>query len=177
MSNSIDLSGWGGEIIEALGLSGVTTGSVVVWLQTNLGQLNLALRSDFSYIADSGIFDASGISMDEVAMNIYSKMYECAVYRKKSVQASQLGFSDWIEIAGDQQGSIRKVSKTELSKELRGIYKDCNDELNQAIMWYRRNGGPNPDGMPKQVTPLNVAPEPSPFVSISGAILPANSIL
>ncbi len=164
-ANSTDLSGWAGELIDLYGLSGITTGSVVVWLETNVGSLNLALKTEYGTVSGSGILDITGGLMGDMEMNIYSEMYECYIYRKKSIQASQLGFSDWVELEGDEQGKIRKVSKTELAKELRASARDCNNDLNQQILWYRRNGGPNPEGMPKQIIPINVAPEPSPFIS------------
>lgn len=167
MSTSADLSGWAGELLDLYGFTGVTTGSVVTWLQTNLGSLNLALKTEYQY-SGSGIYDATGGLMGEIEMGIYSQFYECYMYKKLAVQASQLGFNDWIQLDGDGQGGIRKVSKTELGKELRATAKDCNADLDKQILWYRRNGGPNPEGMPKQVIPLNVAPEPYPFIQISG---------
>lgn len=170
-ATSADLSGWAGELIDSYGPSGSTTGSVVVWLQTNVGSLNLALHTEYSYISGSGILDVTGGLMGDIEMGIYSEMYECYNYKKQASQASSLGFSDWIEINGDDQGSIRKVSKTELSKEFRSLARDCNKDLDQQIMWYRRNGGPNPEGMPKQIIPLNVAPEPSPLIAdITGSL-------
>jgi hypothetical protein len=167
-ADSSNLSGWAGELIDLYGLSGVTTGSVVVWLETNVGSLNLALHSEYATVSGSGIVDITGGLMGDMEMDIYSQMYECYIYKKKSVQAAQLGFNDWIQLDGDQQGGIRKVSKTELAKELRNASRDCNKDLDKQILWYRRNGGPNPEGMPRQIIPVNVAPETSPFIVISG---------
>lgn len=135
MASSVNLSGWAGEIIEDMELSGVTTGSVVSWLGNNLGNLNNLLGSEYEYVSG----DISGAILPEMEtgpIDIYEKMYECQYLSKKARQAATLGFSDWIQIDGDDQGSIRKVSKTEVAKELRGQAKDCKLELEDLVNVY-----------------------------------------
>jgi hypothetical protein len=131
MYSSLDLSGWAGEILEDYAFSGVTTGSVVSWLENNVGKLNLALKENFYYI--------TGIILPEMnvpATEVYTKMYECNYLTKQAREASYLGISDWVEIEGADQGKIRKVSKTEAAKELRGLSKDCKEELASMIKGY-----------------------------------------
>jgi hypothetical protein len=132
MYSSLDLSGWAGEILEEYGYSGVTTGSVVSWLENNVGALNVALEENYYYI--TGIILPE---MNQPATVVYTKMYECSYLAKQARQASYLGMSDWIEIEGQDQGKIRKVSKTEAAKELRGLSNDCKSELAALIKGYR----------------------------------------
>lgn len=149
MLSSTNLSGWAGAIIDSMELSGVTTGSVVSWLENNVGSLNLAIRESYGFSGSSGILPEMNIN----AMAIYSKMYECYYLAREGRRASQLGYSDWLEINGQDQGLIRKVSKSELSKNFISMCKDCNSNLSKMVSWYVNDGG-NGSGssrMPSQV--------------------------
>lgn len=133
MISSLDLSGWAGYIIEEYGISGTTTGSVVTWLENNVGKLNMLIKENY-YVSG----DPSQIlpEMNDMAESIYTKMYECWYLKRQASQASVMGITDWIEIEGADQGRIRKVSKTEAAKELRGLANDCNSELLKLISAY-----------------------------------------
>lgn len=149
MPSSTDLSGWAGDIIESMELSGVTTGSVVSWLENNVGNLNLSLRT-------TGFYLLSGDILPEMTVNemaIYTQMYNCFYLSKESRRANQLGYDDWLEINGQDQGSIRKVSKSELAKNFNSLAKDCNQRLNDLLNWYLNEGGngEDPARMPLQV--------------------------
>lgn len=137
MPSSTDLSGWAGEIIDSMALSGVTTGSVVSWLENNVGTLNLYLQTTGYYLYSGDILPEMTIN----AMAIYTQMYECYYLSKEARYAAQLGYNDWVEINGEDQGSIRKVSKSELSKNLSSLAKDCNARLNDLLDWYLEEGG------------------------------------
>ena len=144
MTSSLDLSGWAGDIISYMSLSGVTTGSVASWLRSNVGNLNLVTRSSYETSGDNAIIpDMSGN-----AIFVYSKMYECNYLAQESRKASLLGYSDWVEIQGEDQGSIRKVSKSEISKNLLALSKQCKEELGELISEYNNSNGGN---LPYQV--------------------------
>ncbi len=148
MPSSTDLSGWAGDIIESMELSGVLTGSVVSWLENNIGSLNLALREEYGLI--------SGQILPEMSVNamaIYTQMYECYYLAKEGRRSAQLGFDDWVEIDGEEQGRIRKVSKSELSKNFISMAKECQENLKNLTKWYVHEGGngENPSRLPLQV--------------------------
>lgn len=149
MPSSTDLSGWAGDIIESMELSGVTTGSVVSWLENNVGNFNLSLHT-------TGFYLSSGQILPEMTANemaIYTQMYNCYYLSKESRRAAQLGYNDWVEVNGQDQGSMRKVSKSELSKNFYSLARDCNERLDDLLDWYLNQGG-NGDGpsrMPLQV--------------------------
>lgn len=134
--SSLNLSGWAGGILDEYGFSGVTTGSVVSWLENNVGNLNTAIQENYytAYVSGSGEILPE---MNQPAINIYTKMYECQYLNKQARQASYLGISDWIELEGEDQGRIRKVSKTEASKELRALSSDCRNDLGAMIKNYK----------------------------------------
>ena len=134
--SSLNLSGWAGSILDEYGVSGVTTGSIVSWLENNVGQLNIAIQENFyvEYVSGSGEILPE---MNQPAINIYTQMYNCQDLAKQAKQAAYLGISDWVELEGADQGKIRKVSKTEASKELRALSKDCKEELSQMIRDYK----------------------------------------
>lgn len=139
MSSSLNLSGWAGDIIESLDLSGITTGSVASWLRTNVGSLNLVARSEYETSGDNAIIP----EMSGNVIYLYSKMYECNYLSQESRRASLLGYNDWIEIQGEDQGSIRKVSKSEISKNLLALSKLCKEELAVIIKEYNNSNGGN----------------------------------
>ena len=136
MYSSLDISGWAGEILDDFLISGVSTGSVVSWLENNVGKLNIMIKENFYVDEVSGV-NVILPEMNQPATNIYTKMYECEYLHKQAKQAAYLGISDWIEIEGEDQGKIRKVSKTEASKELRALSKDCKEELSNLIKDYK----------------------------------------
>lgn len=148
MPSSTDLSGWAGSIIESMELSGVLTGSVVSWLENNVGSLNLALRENYELISGQILPE-----METNAMAIYTQMYECYYLSKEGRRSAQLGFDDWVEINGEDQGSIRKVSKSELSKNFISLAKECQENLKNLTKWYVVDGGngQDPARLPRQV--------------------------
>lgn len=147
MASSLDVSGWAGEVISYLDLSGVTTGSVAAWMRSNVGNLNLTIREEFSVSGSNAIVPE--MSQSEIA--IYSKMYECSYLTSESRRAAQLGYKDWVEIKGDDQGSIRKVSKSELSKNLISLSRICKEDFNSLVNEYITSSG----NLPFQVLGLS----------------------
>ena len=68
-------------------------------------------------------------------------------------RSAQLGFDDWVEIDGEEQGRIRKVSKSEISKNFLSLAKECQENLKNLTKWYVNDGGngDNPSRLPLQV--------------------------
>lgn len=86
--------------------------------------------------------------MTQQTSGIYTEMYYCHYYgRKVSENLGAAGY-DWTEIRGEDQGSIRKVSKNEVSKVYRGMQNDCHTRLDKLTSWYHSACNPN---LPLQV--------------------------
>lgn len=126
------LSGWAGNILDSLSETTVTTGSVVLWLQTHLGVLNAKLNTAFD-LNESGCITGD---MAQSQSGIYNEMFICDYYSKQA--AKNLGASayDWTVIEGEDQGSIKKVSKNEIAKTYRGLSTDCISNVNDLVKWY-----------------------------------------
>jgi hypothetical protein len=137
MISSLDLSGWAGEIIYIFDLSGTTTGSVTSWMRTNVGNLSLVIRKEFEVSGENAIIP----EMENSELGIYTKMYECYRLTQEAKNAALLGYTDWVEVKGDDQGSVRRVSKSELSKNLISLSRICKDELNTLINEYLVSDG------------------------------------
>jgi len=128
---------WASLILESLGDTTTPTGSVVSWLKNNLGQLNLRLEEEFVL---SG--DCIEPEMSQNVSGIYTEMYYCYYYNRQATKNLGASAYDWTEIAGDEQGTIRKVSKNEVAKTYRLLAKDCNENLDKLTDWYLETKGP-----------------------------------
>jgi hypothetical protein len=151
MTTSLDVSGWAGDIIEFMDLmSGVTTGSVSLWLMGNVGTLNLAIDEAFSTSGTNAIIP----EMDLGVMAIYTKMYECYYMKKTATQQLHLtkGAGAWIAIEGtEEQGAIKRVSGVELARLYKSLFNDCQAELKDMLDWYNQGGGNGYSNLPHQV--------------------------
>lgn len=127
-----EISGWAGRILESLDETVLTTGRVVSWLQNNLYQINLALGTAF--YTQAGYIEPS---MYPTESGIYEQMYICDYYTKKANAALGANSYDWTEIAGDKQGTIRRVSKNEVAKTYRTQSTDCKTSLKELILWFQ----------------------------------------
>lgn len=132
MTSPAQLSGWADRMLDSLGETGVTTTSVVVWLQNNLFRLNLALETGF-ITNSSGYIDPD---MTQNESGIYEQMYYCSYYNKQANMMLGANGYDWTEIRGEDQGSIRRVSKNEIAKVYRAQTADCKIQLSELIDWY-----------------------------------------
>lgn len=128
-------SGWAGNIIANVD-TGLSTGSVVLWLQNSLYKLNLAINTNF-YL-DTGNYIAPD-TMTAVQSGIYGEMYYCDYLAKKSSQAVAYNDYDWSEIEGEKQGRIRRTSKNEHSKNLRLQADKCREDIKAIIDGYFNN--------------------------------------
>lgn len=122
---------WATQILESLDDTTTPTGSVTSWLRTNLGSLNLRLNSGF-YLSGTCIEP----DMSTNVSGIYTEMYYCYYFNKQANKNLGAAQYDWTEIVGDEQGSIRRVSKVETSKTYRLLAKDCQENLQKLTEWY-----------------------------------------
>lgn len=134
---------WAGLILESLGDEITPTGSVATWLKSNLGILNLRLEEAF-YLSGDCILP----EMNQNISGIYTEMYYCFYYNKLANKNLGAAAYDWTEIAGDEQGTIRKVSKNEVAKTYRLLSKDCREGLDTLTNWFK---GTKEAGLPTQV--------------------------
>lgn len=130
MSNNF--SGWASDLITCLGDETLATGHVVSWLQSNLGKLNLLTES--CYALQSGCVTPE---MNSAISGIYSEMFICWYLNKQAIKTIGAAGCDWTYMEGDDQGAIRKVSRTEQAKTYRAFAKDCQDRLDQLLRWYK----------------------------------------
>lgn len=133
MTTPSQLSGWAANILNGLSDTTTTTGSVVLWLQSNLSKLNLAIETSFELV--SGAYIDPALNMNQ--SGIYEEMYYCDYLRKRA--SNLLGgtnFKDIVEFAGDEQGRVRWVSFNERAKTYKTLANDCNTSLKELINWY-----------------------------------------
>lgn len=130
---------WAGLILESLDDTTTSTGSVVTWLRNNLGALNLRLQTEF-VISGSGYCIEP--EMSQIVSGIYVEAYYCYYYNKMANKNLGAAAYDWTEIAGEEQGTIRRVSKNEVSKTYRLLAKDCRERLDELTKWYGENISP-----------------------------------
>jgi hypothetical protein len=132
-----ELTSWASLILDSLDDTVTPTGSVVVWLKSNLGYLNLRLGEEFVLSGDCIVPD-----MSQNVSGIYTEMYYCYYYNKQANKNLGSSAYDWTEIMGQEQGSVRKVSKNEVAKTYRTLAKDCRERLDELTKWYSEGKSP-----------------------------------
>ena len=139
----VQQSGWAGQLLAALEDTVTSTGSVIGWLQSNLGQLNIFIKTDFTLSGDSITPE-----MTSIQSGIYNEMYFCSWLAKKARSMVGSMTYDWIEMEGDGQGHVRRVSNTQKATTYQSLTKDCEIKLKELIKQY--NGGNY--SIPRQIT-------------------------
>lgn len=132
MTSPAALSTWADRILDSLDETGISNASVVTWMQNNLYRLNLAVGTGF-------ICNSSGYiepDMNQYESGIYEQQYFCYYSRKKANQLRGAAGYDWTEIRGEQDGSMRRVSRNEAAKGYLQDAKDCEVQLKDLIDWY-----------------------------------------
>lgn len=126
-------SGWAGSLLEFTDDSTTATGSVVAWIQSNLGLFGSYV--DIPFIVD----EEQSISpeMSPVQSGLYNEMYLCYYLNKQARKLVGAMAYDWIEIDGEDQGKVRKVSNTEKGKFYRTLAKDCSENFDKLIKTYK----------------------------------------
>ena len=131
-----DQSGWAGEILDSMGETGTTTGSVVTWLQNNLGSLNTKISTSHYLSGVSGSGTCIFPDMNMATSGIYTEMYYCHFLSRKASQTLGALSFDWTFVEGDDQGAIRRVSNNDRAKTYAQLSKDCRDRLDELVKWY-----------------------------------------
>jgi hypothetical protein len=134
MSTLTQLSGWASGIIDGIGDTGIGVSRTVTWLKSNLGRLNLTIGSNFYY--DATLEETLPDDMTVIQSGIYEEMFYCNYLDKKINENLGAGAYDWIEIQGEDQGTIRKASRTEVGKGYAALSKDCKERLATFVSWY-----------------------------------------
>lgn len=133
MTSPAALSTWADRILDSLDETGISNASVVTWMQNNLYRLNLAVGTGF-VCNSSGYIEPD---MNQYESGIYEQQYFCYYYKKKANQFLGAAGYDWTEIRGEQDGSIRKVSRNEIARTYMTSAKTCQDSLAELIKWYQ----------------------------------------
>lgn len=133
MTSPSQLSAWADRILDSLDETGISSASVVTWMQNNLYQLNLALSTGF--ITNSSGYIDPGLNQSE--SGIYEQMYFCHYFGKKGNSTLGAFALDWTEIRSEEGDVIRRVSKNEVSKNYFGQQKECKIQLKELIEWYQ----------------------------------------
>lgn len=144
-SGVVDLqeqSGWAGQLLDAVDDTSTSTGTVVAWLQANLGKLNSFIRTDFELSGDrdggaSGLEPVINPEMTQIQSGIYNEMFFCYWLDKKSRQMVGSMTYDWVEMQGEDQGKVKRVSNTEKAKVYKDLAKECKDNLKDLIKEYQ----------------------------------------
>lgn len=127
------ISGWASEIVENLDDTGVSVSKVSTWLKTNLRKLNLTISSEF-------YFDSTEQAiLPDMSMNqsgVYEEMYYCHYLDRKVNENLGAAAYEWVEIQGEDQGKIRRASRTESSKIYASQAKACQERMGNLITWY-----------------------------------------
>lgn len=143
--NSAQISGWASEIRDNVGDTGISVAQVSTWLKTNLRKLNLTINSEFYF--DTGV----QMILPDMEMNqsgIYEEMYYCNYLDRKVNENLGAASYEWIEIQGEDQGKIRRASRTDSSKIYASQAKECQARMEKLITWYFNISNP--------MTPLQV---------------------
>jgi len=133
---------WATDLLESLSDTGTSVSTTVSWLQSNLGKLNSHLRTEFILSGDrdggvSGLEPVISPDMTQIQSGIYNEMYFCYWLNKKSRQMVGSMDYDWVEMQGEDQGKVKRVSNTEKSKVYKDLAKDCQENLKELIKEYQ----------------------------------------
>jgi len=119
----------------------ISIAAIHFWMESNLGNLNIAVNTDYSFntstrqINDNGGNEIS--NLEDIA--IYKQLYK--VHRAKVLVRRHLGAASTESIIQiDSDGSsIRKVNKTTLAAEYRQLLKNEEDTLDNLVKNYGHN--------------------------------------
>jgi len=134
MSTLSQLSGWASGIIDGIGDTGIGVARTVTWLKTNLNRLNLTIGSNFYY--DEATSYVLPDDMTMIQSGLYEEMFYCNYIDKKINENLGAAAYDWVEIQGEDQGTIRKASRTEVAKTFQVQGKRCKENINELVSWY-----------------------------------------
>lgn len=122
---------WAAKILESLDDTTTPTGSVVTWLKSNLGNLNLRINGEF-YLSG----DCIEPEMSMAVSGIYSEMFVCNWLSKQANKNLGAAAYAWVSIQGEDQGEIRRANRVESAKVFRSLANDCKVSLDELTDWF-----------------------------------------
>lgn len=130
---SPQISGWAYRIHGNLEDSTVSVGMIVSWLENNLYRINIGLpvTTEYTMSGDNIVPD-----MTQAISGIYEEMYYCEYMKRKARLFLGASAYDWVEMEGNEQGRIRKVSRNDQAKTWRTLSQDCEKRVQELIAWY-----------------------------------------
>lgn len=130
---SAAISGWAYRIQGSLEDPSISVGMVASWIQNNLFKINTSLP-----ITEEFVLSGDGIypEMSQSISGIYEEMYYYDYMTRKARLSVGAAAYDWVEFNGDDQGSVRRVSKNEQAKTWRLLAQDADKKIKELIVWY-----------------------------------------
>ena len=124
----------------------VSIASIAFWLETNIGNLNTLLSTDYTINSSRVIVDGDSVEITKEVAGIFKQMYR--VHRTKADVRKHLGAAGTeTVISVDSDGaSVRRVNKTTLASEYRQLSKDEQSLLDKLVQTYKQG-----KSLPKQV--------------------------
>jgi len=115
-----------------------TLSSISGWLQTNVGQLNTKIFTNFTVTGvtnDTYLIPSGQFQQEEKA--IYKQMYLYEFYTKKTSQVLR-GIDSAVDFVSLKEGDtmITRTNKNELAKTYRGLANDARDEMEKLVSSY-----------------------------------------
>jgi hypothetical protein len=148
-------SDWAAELLESVGDSSSSISSVVQWLRTNLGELNARLSTSFTLSEDNNIEPA----LNDIQAGIYNELFICFWLKKKARTTLGAMEYDWVEMQGEDQGSIKRVSHTAKAAAYQSMAKDCDSSIKELVKVYRGGNFARPRQLTfnnRRSTPMNI---------------------
>jgi hypothetical protein len=108
------------------------------WLQSNLGQLNTVIYSNFSGDGSDISLEAQAIHKELYLYNYYSKQARNAL--RGIVNSSSSSDGSNILSVKDADSAVTFVNKNEVSKVYRGLASDSKQTLDKLIAYYNIYG-------------------------------------
>ena len=124
---------WATDLLDSVGDIVTSQSSVINWLRSNLGELNSRLSTQF-IISGSGNISPE---LNDIQSGIYNELYICYWLRKKARTTLGSMDFDWVEMQGESQGSVKKVSATQKAAAYQSMAKDCDEHMKDLIRTYR----------------------------------------
>jgi hypothetical protein len=130
---SAQVSGWAYRIHGNLEDATVSVGMIVSWMQNNLFKINTSLpvTEDFVLSGDSIVPE-----MSQAVSGIYEEMYYYDYMARKARLCLGAAAYDWVEFNGEDQGTVRRVSKNEQAKTWRLLAQDAEKKIKELVIWY-----------------------------------------
>mgnify|MGYP003436807382 FL=1 len=115
--------------------SSLSISYLTTWLRDNIGRLNTLIGT--CYTIDSETLEISD-NLTEDQKTIFKSVFYCHYY--SNMANKDLGASGFAWTAIDEADTkIRRASKTDIAKTFILLSKDCNENLNKMVFYYKTN--------------------------------------